>query len=138
MLKVGNQVWQLRHLDVTLDHITGVKVSDGLDELLESIVILLLLIQVVCMLLRYFCDDFPREICGSGNILSLREETLLQECLYLNIIFHLVELEELLLHDASLAWLRGEHIDGIFLHLHEEDLWERLAVDGEAVLEVVD
>ena len=44
MLKVGNQVRELRDLDVTLDHITGVEVTDGLNELLESIIILLLLI----------------------------------------------------------------------------------------------
>lgn len=44
VLKVGNQVRELRDLDVTLDHITGVKITDGLNELLESIIILLLLI----------------------------------------------------------------------------------------------
>ena len=51
VLKVGNQIRELRNLDVTLDHITRVQVADGLDELLESIIILLLLIQVVGMLL---------------------------------------------------------------------------------------
>jgi hypothetical protein len=44
VLKIGNQVRELRDLDVTLDHITGVQVADGLYELLESIIILLLLI----------------------------------------------------------------------------------------------
>jgi len=77
VLKVGNQVRELRDLDVTLDHITRVKVTDGLNELLEGIIILLLLIEVVSMLLRYFGDDFPREISGSRDVLSLREETLL-------------------------------------------------------------
>ena len=77
VLKVGNQVRQLRHLDVTLDHITRVQVPYGLNELFESIIILLLLIKVVCMLLGYFGDDFPREISGSRDVLSLREEPLL-------------------------------------------------------------
>ena len=83
VLKVGNQVRQLRDLDVTLDHITGVQVANSLNELFESIVILLFLIQVVCMLLGYFGDNFPREVSCSRNVLSLREETLFQECLYL-------------------------------------------------------
>lgn len=73
MLKVGNQVRQLRDLDVTLDHITGVQVANSLNELFESIVILLLLIKVVCMLLGYFGDNLPREISGSRDVLSLRE-----------------------------------------------------------------
>lgn len=73
VLKVGNQVRQLRDLDVTLDHITGVQVANSLNELFESIVILLFLIQVVCMLLGYFGDNFPREISSSRDVLSLRE-----------------------------------------------------------------
>ena len=89
------------------------------------------------MFLGYFGDDFPREISGSRDVLSLREETLLEERLYLYVIFHLIELKELLLNDASFPWLCGEYIYGILLHLHEEDLRERLTVDCETVLEVI-
>ena len=77
MFQVGNKVGQLRDLDVALDDIAWVQVADGLDKLLEGVIVLLLLIEVVGMLLGDLCDDLRWEVCCTGYILGFGEETLL-------------------------------------------------------------
>ena len=62
LFQVGNQILKLRDLDITLDYIAWVQVSNGLKELLKSVVVLLFLIEVVCMLLRYLSHDLWREV----------------------------------------------------------------------------
>jgi hypothetical protein len=115
LLKISDQVWQLRNLNVSLDHIAWVQIPNGLYKLLQSIVKLLFLIQVVCMFFGNFCYDLSREVGSSGNILCLREQSLLKKGLNLNIILHFIELKELL-GETCLAWCRSQHIDGIILY----------------------
>ena len=81
---------QLRHFNVSLDNIGRVEVADSIDELLERLIELLLLIQVICMLLADFCNDFLGELCILGYLLCLSIQALFQQCLNLNVIFHLV------------------------------------------------
>ena len=69
-LKVLNKVWKLRNLDVALDNVARVQVSNSLDELLESFIILLLFVEVISMLLADLCNNFIGEGCSNGYLLS--------------------------------------------------------------------
>lgn len=73
LLQVGDEVLQLWHLDVALNHVAWVEVSDSIDELLECIIVLFLFIEVVGMLLRYFSDDLLRKLSSLRYLLSLSE-----------------------------------------------------------------
>ena len=88
------------------------------------------------MLFRNLCYNLAREIGCASNILSLREQALLQKGLDLNIILHLIQLKELLLQ-AGFARGGSQDINGILLNLHEKDLGERLTVDGQSVCEII-
>jgi hypothetical protein len=66
--------------------------------LLECIIILLLLIEIVGMLLAYLCDNLSWEVGRSGYLLGLCVQSLLQEGLNLDVLFHFIELKELLGH----------------------------------------
>jgi len=66
--------------------------------LLECIIILLLLIKIVGMFFAYLCDDLSWEVGRSGYFLGLCVQSLLQEGLNLDVLFHFIELEELLGH----------------------------------------
>lgn len=94
-LQVSDQVLELWHLDIALDHITRVEMPDGIHELLQGIIVLLLFIQVISMLLRDFRNDLLRELGGLGNFLGLCEQTLLQKGLNLNVVLHLIHLMQL-------------------------------------------
>ena len=59
------------NLNVPLDHIAWVKMTNCIDELFQSIVVLLLLIKIVRMLLRYLSDDLLRELGSLGYLLRL-------------------------------------------------------------------
>jgi hypothetical protein len=65
-----------------------------------------------------FCYDLSWEIGCSGNILGLREKPLLKKGLNLYIIFHFIELKELL-GETCLAWCRSQHIYSIILYFYE-------------------
>jgi hypothetical protein len=80
----------MSHLNVSLDDIGRVEIADGVDELLERLIVLLLLIQVVCVLLADFRNDFLGELSILGDLLGLSVQALFQQCLNLNVIFHLV------------------------------------------------
>jgi len=71
LLQVGNQVLQLGDLDVPLDHIARIKMTNRIDELFEGIIVLLLLIQIVSVLLGYLSDDLLRELGGLSYLLRL-------------------------------------------------------------------
>lgn len=137
VLQISNQVWQLRHFNVSLDHITWIQVPDCLNELLESIIILFLFIKIICVLLRNLSNDLAREVGSPGYVLSLREQSLLQQSLDFYIVLHFIKLEELLLDPTSLPWLGSQYINGIILNLNKEDLRERLTIDSQTVLKVI-
>lgn len=66
------------HLNEALDDVAGVEVADGLYELVESFIVLLFLIQVVCMLLANFSNDFLREMSIQGYLLGLQVKPFLE------------------------------------------------------------
>jgi hypothetical protein len=69
---------QLRHLDEPLDDITGIEVANGLDELLQRLIVLLLLIEIVSMLLADLSNDLSWEAGIVGDLLCLLVQVLLQ------------------------------------------------------------
>ena len=143
LLKILDQVGELRHLDVALNHIGRVQIPDGLDELLQGIIELFFLIEVIRMFLADLSDDLPWEVGCLGYILGLCKEPLLQQGLYLYIILHLIELKELLNKDRGLTLCTDygggcQNIDSVLLHLNKEDLGVGLAKNSQFVAEIVD
>ena len=79
LLQVLDEVWQLRHLDVSLNDITRIEVSDGLQVLLESSIVLLLYgVKLVGILLANLSVDFFRELRVDSNSLRLLKHILLE------------------------------------------------------------
>ena len=79
LLQVLDEVWQLRHLDVSLNDITRIEVSDGLQVLLESPIVLLLYgVKLVGILLANLSVDFFRELRVDSNSLRLLKHILLE------------------------------------------------------------
>jgi hypothetical protein len=71
LLQIGNEIRELRHLNVTLNDVAGIQVAYGLDELFQGIVKLLLFIEVVGMFFRYLGYNFTWKVCSPSDILSL-------------------------------------------------------------------
>ena len=70
-LEIANQVVQLRHLDVILDHVARIKEADRLNVLFDGLIVLFLLKEFVCVLLDNLALDLSREVCLLRNGLSL-------------------------------------------------------------------
>ena len=73
LLQVSDQILQLRHLDVTLDHVARIEMTNGIDELLECIIVLFLFIEIVSMLFGYLGNDLLRELGGLRYLLRFSE-----------------------------------------------------------------
>ena len=82
---------QLGNLYESLDNITRIQVTDSLDELVQSLIILALFIEVVCVFFADLCYNFLREIGILSYFLCLTEETFLQKSLDFHIVLHLVQ-----------------------------------------------
>lgn len=119
LLKVLDQVWEVLHLDVSLDHVAWIEVADGLQVLGQCLLGLVLdCVQLVAMLLTYLCIYLSRKFGADCNALGLLEKSLLQQVLYLQVVLHLNELE----HSKLPVFVHHLQEYGFLLNLNLKDL----------------
>ena len=95
LVQVLDQIVQLRHLDVILDHITRVEEADCLNILLDSLVILFLMEQLVSVLFNDLALNLTGEICLLRNGLGFRIVGLFHQIVDLDVVLHRVKTNEL-------------------------------------------
>ena len=59
------------------------------------------------------------EVCIESYFLGFRVQPLLQQCLDLDIVLHLMQFEESFL----ILLVGGKHVDSVFFDLHTKNLW---------------
>ena len=143
LLQVLDQIVQLCHLDVVLNHVTRVQEADRLDILFDSFIILLLLEQFVSMLLNDLALDLTWEVCLFSDGLCLSIVTLLHQVVDLDVVLHRVQLDKLAVDALTLVTL-SDVVDGLLslslldLHINYGAVGRRIPVHSDLVLEVVD
>ena len=91
--QVLNQIVQLWHLDVPLNHIARIEVPNRLYVLIDRLLVaLLVVIQVVSTSLRDLSSNLGRKLSSNGDVLSLFKKLHLHQSLYFYVVFHLKEL----------------------------------------------
>ena len=95
LVQVLDQIVQLRHLYVILDHITWVEEADCLDILLDSLVILFLMEQLVSVLFNDLALNLTREVRLLRDGLGFRIVGLFHQIVYLDVVLHRVKANEL-------------------------------------------
>lgn len=134
-LQVLDQVWQVLHLNITLDDVARIEVTNCLDVLLECLFgTLLLSIQLVGVLLRDLCADFTWKVCPLCNHLRFLEHGLLEEVLYFDVVVFLNELDD----ECLVLLVLHQQEDHVVLDFHLDDLLVRGVKYGQLVFEVAD
>ena len=95
LVQVLDQIVQLRHLDVILDHITRVEEADCLNILLDSLVILFLMEQLVSVLFNDLALNLTGEVRLLRNGLGFRIVGLFHQIVDLDVVLHRVKTNEL-------------------------------------------
>jgi len=70
LLQIGDQIVQLRHLDISLNHIRWIQVTDRLLVLLDSLLVIPLRVELVSVFLANLSDDVGREACVICDLLG--------------------------------------------------------------------
>ena len=143
LLQVLDQIVQLRHLNVVLDHVTWIQEANSLDILFDCLIIFLLLEQLVSMFLNNLTLDLTREVCLFGDGLRLSIVTLLHQVVDLDVVLHRVQLDKLAVDALTLVTL-SDVVDGLLslslldLHINDGAVSRWIPVHSDLVLEVVD
>ena len=101
----------------------------------NSFIILLHLVQLVSVVLRDFCDNIRWELGLVSNIFSINEKSLLEKWVYLNVIFHLIQLAQ----NHLVVRVNCQVVNRIFFDLHLQNLgmWSG-PITCDSVLQIID
>jgi hypothetical protein len=127
LFQILDQIVQLRHLDVVLDHIARIEEANGHHVLLDCLIVLLLIEKLVGVLLDDLALDLPREVgilCNGQGFLVL---ILLHQVVNLDIVFHFVQLDQFSL-EPSIDHILRQIVNGVVLHL--EAPMQDVAISG--------
>jgi hypothetical protein len=95
LFQVLNQIVQLWHLDVPLNHIARIEVPNSLYVLIDRLLVaFLVVIQIVSTSLRDLSSNLGRKLSSNGDVLSLFKKLHLHQSLNFYVVFHLKELKK--------------------------------------------
>ena len=120
--QVLNQIVQLWHLDVPLNHIARIEVPNRLYVLIDRLLVaLLVVIQVVSTSLRDLSSNLGRKLSSNGDVLSLFKKLHLHQSLNFYVVFHLKELKKHFFTFAA-GCVFGKVKDSVFFDLDLQNL----------------
>lgn len=124
---------KLRDFNESLNHIAWIQIPNSLNELVKSIIVLLLLIKIVGMLFTNLSYDFLREISIRSYFLGFRVQPFLKKSLDFDIVFHFMKFEKSFL----VFLIRSQHIDSILFNFKAKNsrIWltEKSHLVGEVI-----
>lgn len=134
LLQVLNQVVELRHLDISLDHVRGVQVANRFLVLLDSLFVVPLRVELVCVLLADLSDNIVGEVRIRSNFLCLLEKSFFHQSVDFDVDLHLVKFAQ----DHLLVRVLSQVVHCVVLNfdLHDAGV-RRRPVRRDAVREIV-
>ena len=142
-VQVLDQVVELSDLDVVLNDVAWIEEPNGLDVLLNSLIVLFLMEKLVSVLLDDLTLDLAREVGLFCDGLRLGVVRFLHQVVDLDVVFHGVETDKLAIDALAFVYLRNV-VDTLLarclfnLHVQDVAICWRIPVHGNLVLEVVD